>query len=57
MLLATACFFADAGQSTLVTACLLLAGVLHVVFVVTLIKGGQRQKAIEHESADSHPPR
>jgi hypothetical protein len=57
MLLAAACFFADAGQSTLVTACLLLAGVLYVVFVVALLKDGQRQKAIERESANSYPPR
>lgn len=56
-LLATACFFADAGQSTLVTACLLLAGVFYAAFVVALIKDGQRQKAIEREGAHSQTPR
>jgi Flp pilus assembly protein TadB len=57
MLLAAACLFADAGQSTLASACLLLAGVFYVVFVVTLIKDGQRQKAIEREGIGSQPPR
>jgi Flp pilus assembly protein TadB len=57
MSLAAACFFAGAGQSALVTTCLLLAGVLYVVFVVTLIKDGQRQKAIEREGTHSQPPR
>jgi Flp pilus assembly protein TadB len=57
MLLAAACFFTDAGQSTLAAASALLAGVFYVVFVVTLIKDGQRQKAIEREGAGSQPPR
>jgi Flp pilus assembly protein TadB len=57
MLLAAACFFAFTGRSTLVTACLLLAGVMYVVFIVTLIKDRQRQKAIEREGTGSQPPR
>lgn len=57
LLLATACFFADAGRSALATACLLLAGGTYVIFIVTLIKDGQRQKAIEREGTGSQPPR
>jgi uncharacterized membrane protein YkvA (DUF1232 family) len=57
MLLAAAVLFADAEQPTLVSACALLAGVFYVVFVVTLIKDRQRQKANEHESAGSQPHR
>jgi threonine/homoserine/homoserine lactone efflux protein len=57
MLFAAACFFADAEQSTLVAACVLLAGMLYVIFVVTLIKDGQRQKAIERAGTNSQPPR
>jgi len=57
MLLATASFYANAGLSILATTTLLLAGVLYLVFVVTLIKDGQRQKAIEREGTGSQPPR
>jgi hypothetical protein len=53
MLLATTCFFVDAGQTTLAGACALLAGVFYVVFVVTLIKDRQRQKANEREGIGS----
>jgi hypothetical protein len=53
MLLATACFFADAEQATLAAGCALLAGVFYVVFVVTLIKDRQRQKANEREGIGS----
>ena len=57
MLLATTCFFADAGHTTLATACALLTGVFYVIFFVTLIKDRQRQKVNEHEGAGSQPPR
>ena len=53
MLLATACFFTDAGQATLATASALLAGVFYGVFVVALIKDKQRQKANEREGIGS----
>jgi hypothetical protein len=53
MLLAATCFFTDADQSTLASVSALLAGVFYVIFVVTLIKDKQRQKANEREGLSS----
>jgi hypothetical protein len=51
--LASACFCALAGQSTLASAAALLAGILYVIFVTALMKDKQRQKAIEREGTGS----
>jgi hypothetical protein len=50
LLLAATCFLASAGQSALASATALLAGILYLLFVTTLMKDKQRQKAFEHES-------
>ena len=49
VMLAAMCWFLDSAQATLAAASALVAGLMYVMFVVVLIKDGQRRKAFEHE--------
>jgi drug/metabolite transporter (DMT)-like permease len=54
VMLAATCWFLDAAQTTLASASALIAGFMYVMFIVAVIKDGQRRKALEHESLN--PP-